>query len=49
LVDTSVIIALFRKNEDAKKVLDSLNQEDVYICDITIMEILAGCFTVKRF
>jgi predicted nucleic acid-binding protein len=48
LVDTSVIIALFRKNEDAKKVLDSLNQEDVYICDITIMEILAGCFTVER-
>ncbi|GHS98528.1 hypothetical protein FACS189421_07300 [Bacteroidia bacterium] len=48
MVDTSVIIALFRKNEDAKKVLDSLNQDDVYICDITVLEILAGCFTVER-
>jgi predicted nucleic acid-binding protein len=48
LVDTSVIIALFRKNEDAKIALDSLIQENAYICDITILEILAGCFTVER-
>jgi predicted nucleic acid-binding protein len=48
LVDTSVIIALFRKNGDAKRVLDNLNQNEAYICDVTILEILAGCFTVVR-
>ena len=48
LVDTSVLIALFRKNEDAKLALDSLVANDTYICDITFLEILAGCFTVER-
>ena len=48
LVDTSVLIALFRKNEDAKIALDSLNPNKTYICDITFLEILAGCFTVER-
>ncbi|GHT39435.1 hypothetical protein AGMMS49965_05420 [Bacteroidia bacterium] len=48
LVDTSVIIALFRKNEDAKTLLDSLDSDEVYVCDVTVLEILAGCFTVER-
>ena len=48
LVDTSVLIALFRKNEDAKSALDSLIANDAYICDITLLEILAGCFTINR-
>jgi len=48
LVDTSVLIALFRRNEDAKFALDSLSQNDVYICDITFMEILAGCSTTEK-
>ena len=48
LVDTSVLIALFRKNEDAKTALDSLAVNDAYICDITFLEILAGCFTAEK-
>ena len=43
LVDTSVLIALFRKNENAKLALDSLAENNAYICDITFLEILAGC------
>jgi len=48
LVDTSVLIALFRKNEDAKVALDSLTPGSAYICDITFLEILAGCFTAEK-
>jgi len=48
LVDTSVLIALFRKNDDAKVALDTLAANDVYICDITFMEILAGCSNVEK-
>jgi predicted nucleic acid-binding protein len=48
LVDTSVLIALFRKNEAAKVALDNLVANDTYICDITFLEILAGCFTVEK-
>ena len=48
LVDSSVLIALFRKNEDAKRALDTLAPNDAYICDITFMEILAGCPNVEK-
>jgi predicted nucleic acid-binding protein len=48
LVDTSVIIALLRKNEHAKEVLDSIRQDDAFVCDITILEILAGCSSVEK-
>ncbi len=48
LVDTSVLIALFRRNEDAKVALDSLAACEVYICDITLLEILAGCSTSAK-
>ena len=48
LVDTSVLIALFRKNEDAKIALDSLVANDTYICDITFLEIMTGCFTAEK-
>lgn len=48
LVDTSVLIALFRKNNDAKAALDSLAANHSYICDITFLEILAGCFTLEK-
>ena len=48
LVDTSVLIALFRKNMDAKAALDSLIANDTYICDITFLEILAGCITTQK-
>jgi len=48
LVDTSVLIALFRKNEDAKTALDSLVANDTYICDVTFLEILVGCFTAEK-
>ena len=48
LVDTSVLIAMFRKNEDAKLAVDSLSTNNTYICDITFMEILAGCITVEK-
>jgi len=48
LVDTSVLIALFRKNEDAKTALDSLAPNNAYICDITFLEILAGCFSAEK-
>ena len=48
LVDTSVLIALFRKNENAKIALDSLIANDVYICDVTFLEILTGCFTAEK-
>ena len=48
LVDTSVLIALFRKDEFAKVVLNSLVANDTYICDITFLELLAGCSTVEK-
>ena len=48
LVDTSVLIALFRKNENAKIALDSLAENNAYICDITFLEILAGCSSVEK-
>jgi len=48
LVDTSVLIALFRKSEDAKVALSSLVANNTYICDITLLEILAGCFTAEK-
>jgi predicted nucleic acid-binding protein len=48
LVDTSVLIALFRKNEDAKIALDTLIANDAYICDVTFLEILTGCSTTEK-
>lgn len=48
LVDTSVLIASFRKQPEAKKALDSLRSRDSYICDITVLEMLAGCSTVEK-
>ena len=48
LVDTSVLIALFRKNEDAKLALDNLVANSTYICDITFLEILTGCSTAEK-
>ena len=48
LVDTSVLIALFRKNDEAKLALETLTAGYTYICDITVLEILAGCFTTER-
>ena len=48
LVDTSVLIALLRKNENAKLALDSLVANSTYICDITFLEILAGCTTTEK-
>ena len=48
LVDSSVLIALFRRNEIAKLALDSLSVNNTYICDITLLEILAGCSIVEK-
>jgi len=48
LVDTSVLIALFRKNEEAKNALDSITSNEAYICDITLLEILTGCSTAEK-
>jgi len=48
LVDTSVIIALFRGSEDAKQSLASLKPGSAYICDITMLEILTGCSTSEK-
>ena len=48
LVDTSVLIALFRKSEEARIALDTLVANDTYICDVTFLEILTGCFTVEK-
>jgi predicted nucleic acid-binding protein len=48
LVDTSVLIALFRKNDDAKIALESISVGMAYICDITFMEIMAGCSTIEK-
>jgi predicted nucleic acid-binding protein len=48
LVDTSVLIALFRKNEGAKIALDTLTASETYISDVTFLEILAGCSTVQK-
>jgi predicted nucleic acid-binding protein len=48
LVDTSVLIALFRKNANAKFALDSLSVGNAYICDITLLEILTGCSTAEK-
>jgi predicted nucleic acid-binding protein len=48
LVDTSVLIALFRKNEEAKIALDSIVSSEVFICDVTFLEILIGCSTTEK-
>jgi predicted nucleic acid-binding protein len=48
LVDTSVLIALLRKNEDAKVALESLVANNAYICDITFLEIMVGCGTAEK-
>ena len=48
LVDTSVLIALFRKNEEARIALDSIASHEVYICDVTFLEILTGCSTAEK-
>jgi len=48
LVDTSVLIALLRKNEDAKVALESLIANDAYVCDITFFEVLVGCSTAEK-
>jgi len=48
LVDTSVLIALFRKNEVAKVALNSIDANNTYISDITFLEILIGCSTVEK-
>ncbi|MDR0792522.1 MAG: PIN domain-containing protein [Chitinophagaceae bacterium] len=48
LVDTSTLIALFRKNEDAKFALETLKAGHTYICDITLLEILAGGNTIEK-
>ena len=48
LVDTSVLIALLRKNENAKLALDNLVANNTYICDITFLEILSGCSTAEK-
>ena len=48
LVDTSVLIALFRRNNEARLALDTLTSGYAYVCDITVLEILAGCFTPER-
>ena len=48
LVDTSVIIALLRKNEQAREVLSSMLQDNAFVCDITILEVLAGCSSVEK-
>jgi predicted nucleic acid-binding protein len=48
LVDTSVLIALFRKNDEAKVALESISEGAAYICDITFMEILTGCSTTEK-
>jgi predicted nucleic acid-binding protein len=48
LVDTSVIIPLFRGNETVKNILETLIPEEIFICDITMLEVLAGCSTVEK-
>ena len=48
LVDTSVLIALFRKNDEAKLALETLTPDYAYVCDITVLEILAGCSTPEK-
>jgi len=48
LVDTSVLIALFRKNEEARIALDSIDSDEAHICDITFLEILTGCSTAEK-
>jgi predicted nucleic acid-binding protein len=48
LVDTSVLIALFRKKEEARIALDSIGSNEVYICDVTFLEILTGCSTAEK-
>ena len=48
LVDTSVLVALFRKNEAAKVALNSLTADETYVCDVTFLEMLAGCSTSEK-
>jgi len=48
LVDTSVLIALLRKNEEAKVALECLVANNTYICDVTFLEVLVGCRTAEK-
>lgn len=47
LLDSNILIAAFRKNEDVVRFLN--NQSfSFYLSDITIMELFSGCKTVQR-
>ena len=47
LLDSNILIAAFRRNEDAVSFLSKKNFNFV-ISDITTMELFAGCNTVEK-
>ena len=47
LLDTNILIAAFRRNEKAVEFLGNKSYI-FFISDITIMEIFAGCHTVRK-
>ncbi|NCA86754.1 MAG: type II toxin-antitoxin system VapC family toxin [Clostridia bacterium] len=47
LLDSNILIAAFRRNEDAVSILSNKNF-NFAISDITTMELFAGCKTVEK-
>jgi len=48
LIDTSVLISIFRGNNEAKAELNIIEKEHFVISQITIIELFAGCNTTKK-
>jgi predicted nucleic acid-binding protein len=48
LLDTNVIVKIFRGDEETAKVLDSIPVEDVYISAITLGELYYGATCSKK-
>ena len=48
LIDTNILIKLFRKNKTIEELLLKFNNKNIYVSDITVMELLIGCDTVDK-
>jgi len=48
LIDTNVLIKLFRGNKTVEKHLKSIGNGNIIVSDITIIEMLVGCTSVNK-
>jgi len=48
LVDTNIIIHIFRQNKEVKELVDSFVDLQLCISEITYLEIITGCNTIEK-